>query len=99
MELEAAKQIAYTNLQTEILGEDATANNKLLFMNEQELEQPLHQIEVVNQLAKKLNIPMTNELLLMSNTDEISEKLISIAMENGTDAKTIDKALDSVKDK
>ena len=68
-------------------------------MNEQELEQPLHQIEVVNQLAKKLNIPMTNELLLMSNTDEISEKLISIAMENGTDAKTIDKALDSVKDK
>ena len=39
---------------------------------------------------------MTSDLLLMSNTDEISEKLISLAMANGTDAKVIDSALDSV---
>lgn len=99
MEMDAAKQIAYTNIQTEILGEDAGPSNKLMFLTDPDLAattQPLHKIAVVNQLAQKLNIPMTSELLLMSNTDEISEKLISIAMANGTDAKVIDKALDSV---
>jgi hypothetical protein len=37
MEMDAAKQIAYTNIQTEILGEDAGPTNKLMFLTDPDL--------------------------------------------------------------
>lgn len=37
MEMDAAKQIAYTNIQTEILGEDADPSNKLMFLTDPDL--------------------------------------------------------------
>lgn len=39
---------------------------------------------------------MTPKLLSMTDTNLISEELISTAMENGTDPKLIDSALDEV---
>ena len=57
---------------------------------------PKHKLDTVNKLASKLNIEMTPKLLSMTDTNLISEELISTAMENGTDPKLIDSALDEV---
>lgn len=52
---------------------------------------------MIQKLADKLKVPLTPQILVLTDTSKISETLINQALDNGTSPEEIDKAMDQVK--